>query len=380
VEAMMVNTALDRPYELRKELEGRTCILVSTNSSVNKKLEQSFEIIRRLNADLKAVVAPEHGFFGSKKEGQRVEEAVDQDLGLRLLSWYSEKPSFRDEWLEGVDAVVYDIQDGGVRYHTYLSTLKSALLMCSKKQVRLIVLDRPNPIRGDVLEGNIPKKLSIVCSWYIPVRYGLTPGELANLVKREQNLKCELKVIKLSGWKRAMWFDETALPWVQISPNTPTLTTCIVYPGTCIFEGTTLSVGRGTTKPFELIGSPWLDAKSVVERFNSLKLPGVKARYVRFLPWYSRYNKRECKGVQLHVLDRNRFQPLRCALHLLKTMLEIHGDKIFEENAEHFDLLLGDDSIQKSLLQGVDVEELVTSWAKELSRYKERIKPILLYR
>ncbi len=205
--------------------------------------------------ELKGVVVPEHGFYGSKKEGEIVLDEYDDDLGVKLLSWYGGF-KFKDEWFDGVNALIYDIQDGGVRYHTYLSTLKSSLEACAKNKVKMIVLDRPNPIRGDVIQGNMPERLSMVCPWQVPTRYGLTPGEFAIMLNHEANIGCELEVIKMSGWRRSMWFDETELPWVQLSPNTPTLTTSILYPGTCIFEGTTLSVGRGTTKPFEMVGSP----------------------------------------------------------------------------------------------------------------------------
>jgi len=379
---LVVETGLDRVRRERpKWLTEARILLVTNGNSCDSQLKSSIEVLKPLSKELKGVVVPEHGLYSSRREGEEIQDSMDQELGVRVLSWYSGDRNFRASWMEGVDLVVYDVQDGGVRFHTYLSTLKSALEACSRAGVRLIVLDRPNPIRGDVIQGNIPTSLSIVCPWRIPIRHGLTPGEFASLVNAEANLNCDLSVVEMRGWRRSAWFDETGLPWVQLSPNTPTLTTSTLYPGTCLFEGTTLSVGRGTTKPFELIGAPWLKARDLAEDFDSLGLTGVKARYTRFLPWYSKYAGQECRGVQLHVLDRDSLDPVKVALYLLRVVLKLHSrEEVFGERREHFDLLMGESKTRKLMEEGSDPEPIMREWEVQLNQYRERVEEHLIYR
>lgn len=378
---MPVVTGLDVIREEKPSwLRSSRVLLVANNSSCDRDLRNSVEVLRGVAAELKGVVTPEHGFYASRREGEEVRDSVDEDLGIREFSWYSGERTFKDEWLEDVDFIVYDLQDGGVRFHTYLSTLRSAIEACSRKGVRLVVLDRPNPIRGDTVQGNIPNSLSVVCPWRVPIRHGLTPGEFARLVKTEGGYRCDLQVVAMRGWRRWMWFDDTGLPWVQLSPNTPTLTTSLLYPGTCLFEGTSLSVGRGTTKPFELIGAPWLKAREAVMEFNSKGVRGVKARYTRFTPWYSKYAGVECKAVQLHVLDRNSLDPVAASFHLLEVFLKYHTpQEVFGESGEHFDLLMGDAKVRQRIYGGERPSTVLEEWKGEIQRYYERIKEVLLY-
>ncbi|MEM3795100.1 MAG: DUF1343 domain-containing protein [Thermoprotei archaeon] len=334
----------------------------------------------KLGDRFKGAVSPEHGLYSEHREGEVVYSGVDPLTGKPVYSWYSEEPGFKDEWFNGVDTLLYDIQDGGVRYHTHLAVLRSAIEFCTRRGIRLIVLDRPNPIRGDVVEGNIPDSTSIVCAWRIPIRYALTVGELAQLIATEMGSNVDLHIIGLEGWRRNMWYDQTGMVWVPLSPNTPTLTTSILYPGTCLFEGTELSVGRGTTTPFELLGSPWLDCVDVAHRFNALKLDGVRCRPTVFSPNYSKYNGEKCRGIYLHVLDRDALSPIRATLHLMRIILDIHGEQmVFGGRWRHFDLLTGSDKIRRAMVEGADPNEVVDSWGDEITKYKSKLEKHKLY-
>lgn len=356
-------------------------LLATNHTAVDSDLNHLAEFAARKAGDrLRGIIAPEHGFYGAIREGEAVSNSVDQNTGVPVYSWYGEPPRISDDWLERVDTVIYDIQDGGVRFHTHLSMFKSILEACSRRSVRLLVLDRPNPLNGETLQGNIPKELSLVCAWRIPVRYGLTIGEFGGLLLERCNIKCEYEVVRMDGWKREMWFDQTGLPWTPLSPNTPTLQTSTVYPGTCLFEGTALSVGRGTAKPFETIGSPWLDSYKVKSMFNSKAVPGVKCRETRFLPWYSKFRQELCKGVELHVMNRTVFNPLLAALYLLQIMLKIHGDRlVFGDAGTWFDKLAGDDSLRHALIQGEEPSTIVDKWSNALEEFRAQTAHLLLY-
>jgi uncharacterized protein YbbC (DUF1343 family) len=356
-------------------------MLATNHTAIDHDLNHVAEFMaRRMGDKFRGIIAPEHGIHGAVKEGEAISDSVDPNTGVPVYSWYDKIPRIKDDWLEKVDTVVYDIQDGGVRFHTHLSMFKSIMKACSRRGIKLLVLDRPNPINGVSVQGNIPKEFSLVCAWRIPVRYGLTIGEFGSLLLEQSSIKCEFEVVKMSGWKREMWFDQTGLPWVPLSPNTPTLQTSTVYPGTCLFEGTALSVGRGTTKPFETIGSPWLSSREVRLAFNSKAVPGVKCRETSFVPWYSRFKEQLCKGIELHVTDRTLFDPLLAALILLQTILKIHGEQMVFNNMETwFDKLTGDASLRRAVVQGEDPSVIVSGWNDAIDKFRADTAQLLLY-
>jgi beta-N-acetylhexosaminidase len=258
-----------------------------------------------------------------------------------------------------------------------------AMEACAEYDVSFAVLDRPNPIGGLALEGNIlsPEFRSFVGYFPIPIRHGLTMGELARLYRDFFHIRVRLNVVSMVGWRRDMWFDDTGLQWVMPSPNMPTLTTAIVYPGTCLFEGTNVSEGRGTTKPFEFIGAPWIHAPSLADELNGLSLADVEFRPVYFIPTFAKYKGQSCGGVQVHVLDRERFAPVRTALNMIDTVRHIYPYEFQWRggNRPFFDLLMGTDQVRKQMSSDESADSIVNSWGDELLEFSENRRSYLLY-
>ena len=335
--------------------------------------------------DLAAVFGPEHGARGDAQDALPVESRVDEATGIPVYSLYGEVRRPTAEMLEGVELLVFDIQDVGARFYTYVSTLTHALEAAEEHGKGVVVLDRPNPINGVAVEGNIPEPgfESFVGLHRVPIRHGLTIGELAQLAN--QGIGAELRVVPMEGWGRGMWFDETGLPWVQPSPNIPTLETATVYPGTCLFEGVNVSEGRGTTRPFEYIGAPWIDARSWASALNVLDLDGAVFRPCHFTPTFDKHQGEPCGGVQVHVTDWDAFKPVEAGLHMLAICIDLWPEECQWRTATdserlHFDLLAGTDKIRDALTEGVSVDDIVGGWTGDLASFMERREDILLYR
>ena len=281
-----------------------------------------------------------------------------------------------------------DLQDVGARFYTYASTVSLTLEACGAAGLPVLLLDRPNPLGGVVVEGPIlePACRSFVGLHPIPIRHGLTLGELARFCNGEAGYGAELEVLPLAGWRRDAWYDATGLPWVPPSPNLPTFAAAIVYPGTCLLEGTTLSEGRGTTLPFELVGAPWLDPHALAVELNALALPGVRWRPAAFTPWHGRAHVGvPCGGVQLHPTDRAAFRPVAAAVHLLATARRLAPEEFgwrppWAEGAlRPIDLLAGTPRLRETLDAGAPPAEIVASWAPGLARFAATRRPYLLY-
>ena len=295
--------------------------------------------------------------------------------------------------LTGIDALVYDIQDVGSRFYTYISTLFRSVRAAAANGVDFIVLDRPNPIRGDRVEGNQLQSpfRSFVGETDLTIRHGMTVGELAYLCKTEIDSAArskpdqgssQLDVVPMRGWKRTMWYDETELPWVPPSPNMPTIETATLYPGTCLLEGTNLSEGRGTTKPFEWIGAPWIDAERWADKLNDIALSGIHFRPIHFTPTFSKYADQPCHGVQAHVTDRDQFKPVEVGLHLIATAQHLYPDDFhFLQNGGRyfFDLLAGTDEVRLILACGESPTTILQAWEGEVESFTEHRRPYLLY-
>jgi uncharacterized protein YbbC (DUF1343 family) len=281
--------------------------------------------------------------------------------------------------LAEVDALVFDMQDVGVRFYTYLSTLFYVLRAVGKAGKPVFVLDRPNPVAGTRVEGGpvLPGFESFVGIVDIPMRHGMTLGELARFMNVEYALGADLHVIEMRGWKREMWFDETGLPWAPTSPAMPHLSTATVYPGMCLLEGTNLSLGRGTALPFEVCGAPWLDGYAVAAELNRLQLGGVRFRAMLFTPSASNHAGRECQGVQVHITDREAFRPVEMALHLL------HVARCASSDAwawnPHFDRLAGGGDLRLALEAGMPVAEILKGWGDSISAFLRKRERYLLY-
>ncbi|HUF92992.1 MAG TPA: DUF1343 domain-containing protein, partial [Candidatus Limnocylindria bacterium] len=298
-------------------LRGRRFALVAHQASVDARLRHAAALLGDLRgARLAALWAPEHGLWGAAQDHAFVSAARDPSTGMRVASLYGARREPTPAMLRGLDAVVVDLQDIGARYYTFVWTMALVMRACARAGVDVIVLDRPNPLGGAVVEGNVPDPAfaSFVGLHPLPARHGLTIGEVARYLAREHALACRLTVVTMRGWRRAMLWEDTEVPWVAPSPNMPTPDTARVYPGGCLIEGTNLSEGRGTTRPFEWVGAPYLDAHAYAERLEAARLPGVRFRPVRFLPTFHKWAGRPCGGVQLHVTDRARFKPFLTGL------------------------------------------------------------------
>jgi uncharacterized protein YbbC (DUF1343 family) len=284
---------------------------------------------------------------------------------------------------------VVDLQDVGTRVYTYIYTMANCMRAAARHGVPVIVCDRPNPVAGEEVEGSRldPACTSFVGQFPIPLRHGMTIGELARLFNDEFGIHCSLDVIPLAGWRRSMYFDETGLPWVMPSPNIPTLDTAIVYPGAVLFEGTKLSEGRGTTRPFELIGAPWIDGERLAEAMNARGLPGAHFRAVYFEPTFQKHAKQTCGGCQVHVLDRQRFRPVRTAVELVAEFRRQAPDRFawreppyeYEHDKEPIDILFGSDRLRKTIDGGDQVGALVASWKAEEEAFRRIREKYLLY-
>jgi uncharacterized protein YbbC (DUF1343 family) len=373
----MVKTGLDiLVHEQAYLLANQQVGLVSMPAAVLPDLTLSLDALRGAGINVTALFGPEHGFSGAALDGAQVGHTTDARTGLPVYSLYGATISPTSEMLAHVDALVFDMQDVGVRFYTYLSTLFYVLRGMDKP---VFVLDRPNPITGSQVEGGpiAPGFESFVGIVNIPMRHGMTLGELARYMNAEYALDGDLRVIKMDGWRREMWFDETALPWVPTSPAMPHLSTATLYPGMCLLEGTNLSIGRGTALPFEVCGTPWFGGYALAETLNGLHLPGVRFRATVFTPSISNHVGSECHGVQVHVTDRDEFRPVEMALHLITVARCLSGDA-WEWNP-HFDRLAGGREVRSALKAQTSVAEIAATWEESISAFIRQREKYLMY-
>jgi uncharacterized protein YbbC (DUF1343 family) len=374
-------------------LRGLRVGLVCHPASVDGHLRHAADLLAAApGVHLAALFGPEHGFLGHAQDLIGVGGQDDGPAGLRIHSLYgctfdSLRPTAAQ--LRGLDALVIDLQDIGSRYYTFQATMLFCLEAASALGLTTFVLDRPNPLGGDVVEGPSlqPGFESFVGIHPVATRHGLTIGELARLYRAERKLTVTLEVIPCDGWRRHQDFEQTGLPWVLPSPNMPTVKTAFVYPGQCLVEGTNLSEGRGTTRPFELCGAPWIDARRLADRLEREGLPGVRFRAAWFQPTFQKFAGQTCGGVQLHVTDRQAFRPVRTSLALLARFRELSGDKFawrtepYEFVAERpaIDLLFGSDRERRGLEAGVPAAQLAQAWEAEEEAFRQRRREFLLY-
>jgi uncharacterized protein YbbC (DUF1343 family) len=338
-------------------LRGKKVGLAVNQASVDSNMQHAVELFfHKKEFHLASLFAPEHGIWGNLQDQTEFGHSKDPLTGLPVFSLYGETRAPTEEMLGLVDILVFDVQDVGTRVYTFIYTMAYCMKACRKHGKRFIVLDRPNPINGIDVEGNVLewRFSSFVGLFPIPMRHGMTIGELALMFNKEFGIGCDLQVVRMDGWRREMWFDETGLPWVAPSPNMPTLTTATVYPGTVLVEGTNLSEGRGTTRPFELIGAPWIDPHSLAEVLNEEDLPGVFFRPTFFQPTFQKWQGETCGGVQIHVVDRRRFKPYKTGIALLMHMYAQNPKRFqwksppyeYEERNLPFDILCGTDKVR----------------------------------
>jgi uncharacterized protein YbbC (DUF1343 family) len=340
--------------------------------------------------------APEHGVRGEAQDMETVIETVDRPTGLPVVSLYgADEASLRPkaEHLRGIDALVYDLQDVGSRYYTFVTTLSYAMDAASEAGIPVVVLDRPNPVAGIAIEGPVlePAFASFVGRFPVPVRHGLTTGELAAMMRDAFGVACDLRVVPMSGWTRGQHYEDTGLPWVLPSPNMPTPDTARVYPGGCLVEGTNLSEGRGTTRPFELVGAPWIDPAAFESALGAASdaegLDGVLFRAASFRPMFGKHAGRTCGGVQVHITDRDRAKPFAVYLVLLREARRLAPD-LFDWRRETYefvsdrlaiDLLLGRADTRGMIEAGATVAAMEASWSDGLARFARDRERFLRY-
>lgn len=369
-----------------KQFDGKRIGLVTNMTGVNEKLIPSIDLFHQHpEIQLTALYAPEHGIRGDAKEGEAVESMTDPYTGLPVYSLYGESRKPTKEMLDQVDVMVFDLQDIGSRYYTYIYTMAYVMEACATFGKECVVLDRPNPISGLKMEGNLVEKdvRSFVGLLPIPNRHGMTVAELALLFKHEFDYDCDLTVIPMRGWSREMYYDDTGLFWVPPSPNTTTIDMNILYPGTCLIEGTNLSEGRGTTRPFELVGAPFIDGQKLAKAFNQKNIKGVLARPTSFTPTYQKFKDENCGGIQLHVVDRDLLNSLETGIILLETIAELYPDQfcfIKNENDKYFfDLIAGTKELKKKILTG-DSDVFFEECAGKIAFFQKQKEPYLLYK
>ncbi|MBR3779612.1 MAG: DUF1343 domain-containing protein [Clostridia bacterium] len=317
------------------------CGLITNHTGVLRDLSSTVDMLKE-KCNLTALFGPEHGVRGDVQAGQNIVSYDDKKTGLPVFSLYGDDISESKKKIASLDTVIFDIQDVGARFYTYAYTMTDTMKICAEHGLKFVVLDRPNPLGGVKAEGAILDRQfsSFVGRFPTPTRCGLTIGEFALMMNETENIGCDLNIIPMEGWKRDMYYDDTDLVFIQPSPNIPTVDTAFVYIGTCIFEETNLSEGRGTTKPFEMIGAPWLDSKAVIEKMRQQE--GVILRECSFTPTFSDYKDNFCHGIQLHVTDRETFSPFAVGIKLLDTIKKIHSELEIEPSVAK---LIGTDNI-----------------------------------
>jgi uncharacterized protein YbbC (DUF1343 family) len=389
-----VRTGLD---QLRDQgfapLRGLRVGLVTHPAAVDGQLRHVTELLAEApGVRLAALFGPEHGLLGEAQDLIGVADGSDPDSELRVHSLYGDTfDSLRptEEQLRGLDALVIDLQDVGSRYYTFQATMLFCLEAAARLKLRTVVLDRPNPLGGEAVEGPLlqPGHESFVGIHPVITRHGMTIGELARLYQAERRVGGELEVVPCEGWRRDMDFEQTGLPWVLPSPNMPTVETAFVYPGQCLLEGTNVSEGRGTTRPFELCGAPWVDARKLCRRLRDEGHPGVVFRPAWFRPTFHKFAGQTCGGVQIHVVDRAAFRPVRVGVALLAALRDLSGGAFawrrepyeFVADRPAIDLLFGSDRERKALEAGVAARDVCRAWEAEEEAFRRRRQPYLLY-
>lgn len=389
---MNVLSGIDRVVKsLPRRFHGVKIGLLIHPASVNRKLIHMKDILlKNKHIKISALFGPQHGIFGNTQDNMiEWEGFIDKKTGLQVYSLYGKTRKPTSEMLKDVEALVVDLQDVGARYYTFVWTMCFCMEACEEKGIPMIVLDRVNPIGGHLIEGPLlnPEFKSFVGLHPIPVRHGMTIGELAQYFRDKFYPKLDITVIPLKGWARKQWFDQTGLPWVMPSPNMPTLDTATVYPGMCLFEGTVLSEGRGTTRPFEISGAPFIDPERLLARLKEFRLKGVIFRPLYFTPTFNKFSGELCGGVQIHVTDREKFRPFKTAVAILIAIHELYPEidlwkkppYEYEFEKLPIDILSGSSRLRTEIEKGVPLKEMEESWIEESKKFEKMRKHYLLY-
>ena len=375
-----------------RKLEGSRVGLLVHPASVNKRFEHAFTLFLKSNKlELRTLFGPQHGILGETQDNMVEWEGFrDAKTGLPVFSLYGQTRRPEPSMLKDIDVLAVDVQDVGARYYTFIWTMELCMQVCLELKKSVVILDRPNPIGGYTVEGPVMDTAfsSFVGQRPLPVRHGMTVGEIGTYLQEEFYPSLDFHVILMHGWKRKMCFDDTLLPWVMPSPNMPTVDTATVYPGICLLEGTNLSEGRGTTRPFEIFGAPFTEPDLLIDRLRAFKLPGVIFRPMYFQPTFQKHKGRLCGGAQIHVINRKKFKPFKTGVAILKAAHDLYPEHFawkqppyeYETEKMPIDILAGSDKLRIDIEAGEDLERMEEWWNEECKAFQQNFrKKYLIY-
>ena len=374
------------------KLMGARVGLLAHPASVNSRLDHAVDcFIKSGKIELKALFGPQHGISGETQDNMVEWEGFkDQKTGLPVYSLYGQTRKPEPSMLTDIDVMVIDLQDVGSRYYTFIWTMELCMQACNEAGISIVILDRPNPLGGMMTEGPVLEMdyVSFVGRQPLPVRHGMTIGEIGYYLKQKVFHDLDFHVIPVNGWERSRWFDQTGLPWVLPSPNMPTLNTAMVYPGICLLEGTNLSEGRGTTRPFEIFGAPFISPEILVENLKESELPGVIFRPIYFKPTFQKHSDKQCGGAQIHVTDRGKFKPFKTGVAIIKVIFELYNDQFkwkeppyeYETEKLPIDILAGTDKLRAYIEEGMSLKQMEDWWEAQCIEFDSEVrKQYLLY-
>lgn len=390
--AQQVELGLERLLEDHAPLLERARVgLICNQASVDHGYRHAADLLHQHpSIELRALFGPQHGIRGDVQDNMiETAHGVDRKTNLPVHSLYSETREPTEEMLNDLDVLVFDMQDVGCRIYTFVYTLANCMRAAARLGKRIVVCDRPNPINGVGVEGNVlePEYASFVGQFPLPTRHGMTVGELARMFNEHFSIGSDLEVLPMNGWRREFWHDDTDAPWVLPSPNMPALDSATVFPGTVHFEGTQISEGRGTTRPFELIGAPYIDPDEYADKLNALNLPGVFFRSCAFQPTFQKHAGVTCGGVQIHVTNRDVFEPVFAGIAMVKLAYDMYPNEfrwkeppyeyVYDKNP--FDVIAGTNKIREAFEQGIELDAIAETWTRPLLEFKQLRESFLIY-
>lgn len=380
-----VKTGLDNVGSYKHLFHNKRVGIITNHTAKSSSGQYIVDVFRNMsNVTITALFSPEHGIYGIEEAGRKIESGTETTYQLPVYSLYGKARKPTREMLGNIDILVFDIQDVGARFYTYIYTMSLAMEAAAECGKRFVVLDRPNPINGIQVEGNILERqyASFVGLYPIPVRHGMTVGELARMFNEQgwlkNGVKADLVVIKMKGWRRSMWYNQTGLSFIKPSPNMAGLETAAVYPGLCLLEGTNVSEGRGTLLPFRQFGAPWIDSESLAAKLNRLHLPGVRFEPTAFTPVSSKYKGQKCKGVKIIITNRDSLEPYWSGILIINEIYRMYPDA-FQWRAQHFDRLCGTSVIREAITAQSSLEKLREKWQVGLKNFLRIRDKYLMY-
>jgi len=385
LQAGETRTGLDCVSEYATLFQGKRVGILANQTACDRQGRFIVDVFQSLErVKVTALYAPEHGLWGTLGAGDEVHTVVHPKFGIPVYSLYGSGESQRTPVLDDVDVLVFDMQDVGARFYTYVSSMALAMKAAARQGVLFVVLDRPNPLGGLRVEGPVldPAYASFVGLFPVPLVHGLTVGEFARLIQGEgwlgEGLQVDLEVVPLTGWQRSMTYAQTGLPFIKPSPNIPDVVTALIYPGTALIEGTNVSEGRGTDLPFQQLGAPWINGPDLARHLNGLGLDGVRFHPVTFTPQSSKHAGQQCSGVRLEITDRNAFSPVACGVNLLTMLHRLHPHQL-QWRLPHLDRLCGTDRVRQVIESGISSRILQQEWMGPIALFQEKSSVYRLY-